>query len=55
MTIDKLTAALTEAAEAHHAFEATLGHPDANWQRWYAQYILDKHGPLLSQAEAAEE
>jgi len=54
MTIDKLTTALTQAAEAHHAYEATLGHPDANWQHWYASWIIDRYGPLETLAEAAE-
>lgn len=53
MTSDKLTQALTEAAEAHHVFEAGLGHPDANWQRWYAEFILSKYGPLQSPAETS--
>lgn len=53
MTIDKLTKALTEAAEAHHGYEATLGHPDANWQRWYAEFIVNKYGPFREPPQAA--
>lgn len=54
MTIDKLTTALTEAAEAHHAYEKTLGHPDANWQRWYAAWIIDRYGPLETPVTRAD-
>jgi hypothetical protein len=30
---------LKQAAEADHAFEPTLGHPDEAWPEWYAKHI----------------
>lgn len=38
-----LATALREAAAAHHEFEKTLGHPDADWASWYADYIFGKN------------
>lgn len=57
MTIDHLAKALTEAAEAHHEYEQKYfpRSTDPNWADWYANWIIQKYGPLLSQAEAAEE
>jgi hypothetical protein len=48
MTVDKLTKALTEAAEAHHVYEQKYfpRQTDPNWQRWYATWIIDRYGPL---------
>jgi hypothetical protein len=34
-----LAAALRRAAEAHHAYEEELGHPDSDWPAWYAHYL----------------
>jgi hypothetical protein len=31
---------LREAANAHHTYEATLGHKDEDWAVWYAEYII---------------
>lgn len=31
---------LKGAADAHHTFEAGLGHPDADWPTFYADWIL---------------
>ena len=31
---------LIEAANAHHTYEATLGHKDEDWAVWYAEYII---------------
>jgi hypothetical protein len=36
-----LTRLLKAAADAHHNYEAALGHQDANWPEWYAQWIVD--------------
>jgi hypothetical protein len=30
---------LRQAADAHHAYETRIGHPDADWPTWYAEYI----------------
>lgn len=43
MTKNELTGFLTEAAEAHHAYEAETGKRDGMWAAWYADYILTKH------------
>lgn len=37
-----LTSALRRAAAAHGAHEERLGHEDANWPEWYADYLLDE-------------
>lgn len=42
LTTKQLTQALKDAAVAHHAFETALGHPDADWQAWYAEWIALK-------------
>jgi hypothetical protein len=39
-----LTDLLRGAAEAHHKFEAGLGHPDADWAPWYAEKIVAELG-----------
>lgn len=54
MTITKLTTALQQAAEAHHEYERTLGHPDGDWAGWYAAWIINRYGPLETPTEAAE-
>ena len=33
--------ALTAASEAHHEFERGLGHPDAHWATWYAEFMAE--------------
>lgn len=30
---------LRQAEKAHAQFERELGHKDANWAEWYAEYI----------------
>jgi hypothetical protein len=41
-----LAAALRRAADAHGRHEKEIGHPDANWPDWYAQYMVDEQsGP----------
>jgi hypothetical protein len=42
MTKEYMELLLREAAEAHHTYEATLGHPDENWQGWYAQHMVEQ-------------
>ena len=48
---NELAQLLRKAAQAHHSFEATLGHPDENWPDWYAKHIVaalqkqDQKGP----------
>jgi catechol 2,3-dioxygenase-like lactoylglutathione lyase family enzyme len=37
---DELAAALREAARAHGAHEAKIGHEDAGWPEWYAEYMV---------------
>jgi hypothetical protein len=36
---NELAQLLKQAAEAHHAFETALGHPDEAWPEWYAKHI----------------
>jgi hypothetical protein len=40
MTREYLTALLSAAAAAHHAYEEKLGRPDDAWQDWYAGHML---------------
>lgn len=40
--VETLATLLREAANAHHKFEASLGRPDPDWPRWYAQFIYDE-------------
>jgi hypothetical protein len=42
ITVDQLEALLRNAEAAHGKYEESLGHPDPNWPRWYAEYILDQ-------------
>jgi hypothetical protein len=37
-----LAAALRRAAAAHGRHEAEIGHADANWPDWYAEYMVDE-------------
>ena len=37
---ERLAQLLREAEAAHAEFERSLGHADADWPSWYAQYIL---------------
>jgi hypothetical protein len=36
---DDLAEALKRAAAAHGEHEKEIGHPDADWPVWYAQYL----------------
>ena len=37
----QLAEILRAAANAHHIYEQSLGHPDSDWPTWYARYIFD--------------
>jgi len=39
---ERLAQLLREAEAAHAEFEKSLGHADADWPSWYAQYILNE-------------
>ena len=39
---DELAEALRRAAAAHGRHEEQIGHPDADWPDWYAQYLVDE-------------
>jgi hypothetical protein len=45
-----LAAALRRAADAHGRHEKEIGHPDADWPDWYAQYMVDEQSGLSGQA-----
>lgn len=45
LTTSQLTQLLKDAAVAHHTFEATLGHADADWPAWYARFVADAVTP----------
>jgi len=45
-----LAGALRRAEEAHGRHEKEIGHPDANWPDWYAQFMLDEQSPQSDQA-----
>lgn len=38
---ERLARALKETADAHHAYEVSTGHPDADWPTWYAQHLIE--------------
>jgi hypothetical protein len=38
----QLAEALRRAAAAHGEHEKEIGHADANWPDWYAQYMVDE-------------
>jgi hypothetical protein len=45
-SVADLAGALRRAEEAHGRHEAEIGHADANWPDWYAQYMVDEQsGP----------
>jgi hypothetical protein len=45
-SVADLAAALRRAEEAHGRHEAEIGHADANWPDWYAQFMVDEQsGP----------
>jgi hypothetical protein len=37
-----LAAALRRAAEAHGKHEKEIGHADANWPDWYAEFMVQE-------------
>jgi hypothetical protein len=39
---ERLETLLREAEKAHGEYEKTLGHADANWPAWYAEFIVKK-------------
>lgn len=41
LNVAELTSLLKGAAEAHHQYEAKLGHPDADWAPWYAERMVE--------------
>lgn len=41
-----ITAALVDAAAAHHEYEKTLGHRDDDWASWYARFLVE-HGVTI--------
>jgi hypothetical protein len=45
-----LAAALRRAEAAHGLHEKELGHPDADWPDWYAQFMIDEQSGLPGQA-----
>jgi hypothetical protein len=38
----ELAEALRRAAAAHGRHEQEIGHADANWPDWYAQFMIDE-------------
>jgi hypothetical protein len=38
----ELAQALRRAAAAHGKHEEEIGHADADWPTWYAQYMVDE-------------
>jgi len=45
-----LTRTLRHAAAAHGIHEQEIGHADADWPGWYAQYMADEQAGLPGQA-----
>ncbi len=41
-----LAAALRRAEDAHGRHEKEIGHPDADWPDWYAQFMVDEQSGL---------
>jgi hypothetical protein len=41
-TTEQLAAALRRAEAAHGRHEAEIGHADANWPDWYAQFMVQE-------------
>jgi hypothetical protein len=44
-SVSDLAAALRRAAAAHGRHEKEIGHADADWPDWYAQYMVDEQSP----------
>jgi hypothetical protein len=55
VTIVELTAALGDAAEAHHEFEegALGGERDEQWAAFYAAFVLGRLGPFTTPTRLA--
>ena len=49
-SVADLAAALRRAEEAHGRHEAEIGHADANWPDWYAQFMVDEQSGTRDQA-----
>lgn len=39
-----LAALLKEAADAHHIYEVGRGKEDPHWERWYADWLMQRIG-----------
>ena len=48
-----LAAALRRAEEAHGLHEKAIGHPDADWPDWYAQYMVDEQSEVQGRPPGA--
>jgi hypothetical protein len=46
-----LASALRRASDAHGRHEKEIGHPDANWPDWYAQYMVNEQSRPTGQAD----
>ena len=42
----RLASLLKQTADAHHVYEQSLGHKDADWPTWYAAYMTRNGGAL---------
>ena len=51
LNVETLAKLLTEAEEAHAEYEKSLGHPDPEWQKWYAEYLIERLDELISESE----
>jgi hypothetical protein len=47
-----LAAALRRAEEAHGRHEQEIGHPDADWPDWYAQFMVNEQSGPSGQTSA---
>jgi hypothetical protein len=50
----ELAAALRRAAEAHGRHEKAIGHADADWPDWYAEYMVQENAPASPVAGAGQ-
>lgn len=42
MTNVYMTELLKQAAAAHHEYEQQSGKPDAEWEKWYADFMMNQ-------------
>jgi hypothetical protein len=49
-SVADLAGALRRAEDAHGRHEAEIGHADANWPDWYAQFMVDEQSGTQDQA-----